>query len=139
MFDFGLAEFLLIAVVGILVIGPKELPVIMVQVGRVFKRLNYMRFALSRQFESFMAEAGLDDVKDQVNFEAVSDELSPEEVHKAALIEKPVVKKAKAAPKKKAASKAKAKTVTKKKPAAKKAVKKTARKTVKKKEIKDDK
>lgn len=69
MFDFGLAELLLVAIVAILVIGPKELPVVMMQIGRLFKRLNYLRFALSNQFDEFMKDAGLDDAMQDVNFE----------------------------------------------------------------------
>ena len=70
MFDFGLSELLLIAIVAILFIGPKELPVIMAQLGRVFRRLSYIRYALSGQFDEFMRQSGMDDLRNDVNFEA---------------------------------------------------------------------
>lgn len=95
MFDFGLSELLLIAIVAVLFIGPKELPVIMAQLGRVFKRLNYMRYAISRQFDDFMRESGMDEIRNDVNFEAPSGgqnaAIAPQDAHKAALevIEKP--------------------------------------------------
>jgi sec-independent protein translocase protein TatB len=86
MFDFGFSELLVIAVVAILFIGPKELPVIMRQLGRVFRRISYIRYALSSQFEQFMHDSGFEDIKDQVNFE-VGDKkggVSPLEANKAA-------------------------------------------------------
>lgn len=93
MFNFGLWEVLLIAIVAILVIGPKELPVVMAHVGRIVKRLAYMRFAVTQQMDQFVRDAGLEDVKNSVNFEAplsgkASDDdevLPPEAAHKAAL------------------------------------------------------
>lgn len=57
MFDFGWPELLLIAAIAALVIGPDEIPVIMQGLGRMVRRLQYMRFALSQQFDDFMNEA----------------------------------------------------------------------------------
>ena len=37
--------------------------------GRIARRLQYVRYALSQQFEDMMKEAGLDDIRKQVNFE----------------------------------------------------------------------
>ena len=54
MLDFGLPELILIMIVLILVIGPQQIPEIMYNLGRIMRRVNYMRFALSRQFEDFM-------------------------------------------------------------------------------------
>ena len=94
MFDFGLAELALIAVVAILVIGPKELPALMAQIGRVFKRLNYMRYALSSQFDEFMRQSGVEDIRQNVNFEALPADDNPVlAVHEKALAAKPKVKK----------------------------------------------
>ncbi len=70
MINLGWPELLIIVAVAILVIGPKDLPVLMVGLGRVFKRIQYMKFALSRQFDEMMHDAGLSDLQDQVNFEA---------------------------------------------------------------------
>ncbi|MCC7304881.1 MAG: twin-arginine translocase TatA/TatE family subunit [Alphaproteobacteria bacterium] len=69
MFDVGWSEIFLIAIVAILAIGPKELPEVMRLMGRVSRRLYYVRFALSQQFENMMKEAGMDDIRKQVNFE----------------------------------------------------------------------
>ena len=69
MFDFGFAELLVIMALVILVMGPNEIPVIMRTLGRVFRRLQYVRFAISNQFDDFMREHDLD-ITDQVNFES---------------------------------------------------------------------
>jgi sec-independent protein translocase protein TatB len=63
MFDFGWAELLVIAAVAVLVIGPKELPAIMFTLGRLARRLQYMRFALSQQFEDFMLQNDLNELR----------------------------------------------------------------------------
>ncbi len=69
MFDIGWSELFLIAVVAVLAIGPKQLPEVMVTLGRIVRRLHYVRYAFSQQFEDFMREADLADIRKQVNFE----------------------------------------------------------------------
>lgn len=64
MLDFSLVELLLIIAVAVLVIGPNEIPAVMRALGRVVRRLQYLRFALSQQFEDFMRENDLHDLKD---------------------------------------------------------------------------
>lgn len=70
MFDIGWSEIFVVGVVAILVIGPDEMPAIMRNVGRVVRRLQYVRYAFSQQFEDFMRESDLADIRKQVNFEA---------------------------------------------------------------------
>lgn len=69
MLDFGWPELLLVMALAVLVIGPDEIPSIMVGIGRVFRRFQYIKFALSQQFEDIMREADLDDLRKSVNFE----------------------------------------------------------------------
>lgn len=76
MFDFGFAELLLIIVLIVLVMGPKEIPVVMRQLGRIVRRLQYVRFAVSQQFEDFMRTHDLD-INNQVNFEAGASKEDP--------------------------------------------------------------
>lgn len=57
MFDFGWAELLLIAAIALFVIGPKDIPAIAYQAGKLFRRLKYMQYALTGQFEDFMQAA----------------------------------------------------------------------------------
>lgn len=70
MLDFGWPELFLIMVVAVLVIGPNELPVIMRGIGRLFRRFQYIKYAISRQFDDVMREADLDDIRNSVNFES---------------------------------------------------------------------
>lgn len=73
MFQFGWAEMLVIAVVAVLVIGPKELPPIMFALGRFARRLQYLRFALSQQFEDFMLQNDLNELRRDVHLRPATD------------------------------------------------------------------
>ncbi len=70
MLDFGFPELLVIMALAVLVVGPSEIPKLMVGLGRLVRRLQYMRFAVSRQFDEFMEDNDLQDIRSQVNFEA---------------------------------------------------------------------
>ena len=70
MLDFGWAELLVIMAVGVLVIGPNEIPVMMRALGRIVRRLQYMRYAFSQQFDDFMETSNLEELRQSVNFEA---------------------------------------------------------------------
>jgi|OM-RGC.v1.033092163 Sec-independent protein secretion pathway components len=61
--DFSWAELLLIIAVAVLVIGPKEIPVVMRSLGRIVRRLQYVRFAFSQQFDDFMKEHDLEELR----------------------------------------------------------------------------
>lgn len=69
MLDFGFSELVLIIALSVLLIGPKELPVVMRTLGRIVRRLQYVRYAFSQQFEDFLKEHDIDDIRKQVNFE----------------------------------------------------------------------
>lgn len=69
MLDFGFAELIVIIALAVLIIGPKEIPALMIGLGRIVRRLQYVRFAMSQQFEDFMRESDLDDMRKAVNFE----------------------------------------------------------------------
>lgn len=70
MLDISWAELLVIVVVAVLVIGPQDIPKIMYTLGRVVRRFQYVRFALSKQFEDFLKEHDLEELRRGVNFEA---------------------------------------------------------------------
>lgn len=70
MLDFGWAELFLVLAVAVFAIGPAEIPSLMRGAGRLFRRFQYMKFALSRQFDDFMEMEGLNEA---VNFEARHD------------------------------------------------------------------
>jgi sec-independent protein translocase protein TatB len=74
MFDVGFAELLLVVVLAVIVLGPQEIPKVMLMLGRVMRRLQYVRYAFSQQFEDFLKENDLQDLRGEVNFEARSTE-----------------------------------------------------------------
>lgn len=69
MLDFGFPELLVIIALAVVVVGPNEIPKLMVGLGRLVRRLQYVRFAVSQQFEDFMQEHDMADIRSQVNFE----------------------------------------------------------------------
>lgn len=80
MFDVGWSEMLVIGVIAVLVIGPKDIPKIMYQVGRFARRLQYMRFAMSQQFDEVLRAGDIEELRKGVNFEAPkTDEKSADE------------------------------------------------------------
>ena len=70
MLDISWAELLVIVVVAVFVFGPQDIPKIMHTLGRIVRRLQYVRFAMSKQFEDFLVENDLEDLRRGVNFEA---------------------------------------------------------------------
>ncbi|MFP4313625.1 MAG: twin-arginine translocase TatA/TatE family subunit [Alphaproteobacteria bacterium] len=70
MLDFGWTELILIMAVAVLVIGPSEIPGMMRGLGRLVRRLQYIKYAVARQFDDFMKDADMEDIGRSVNFEA---------------------------------------------------------------------
>lgn len=66
MLDIGWTELLLIAVVAIVVIGPKDLPRAMRTVGQWTTKVKRMAGDFQRQFNEAVREAELEDVKKEV-------------------------------------------------------------------------
>lgn len=54
MFGIGWSELLLVGVVCLFIFGPEDIPKVMYTIGRVVRRLRYMQYALSSQFDDFM-------------------------------------------------------------------------------------
>jgi len=69
MLDFAWSEFLVVIIVAVIVIGPKQLPEVLYGFGRIVRRLQYLRFAMSKQFEDFMEQADLNEIR---NFKKTS-------------------------------------------------------------------
>jgi sec-independent protein translocase protein TatB len=67
MFDVGWSEMLVIAVVLIVVVGPKDLPRMLRQFGRTTAKLRAMAGDFRRQFDEALKEAELDDVSDAIS------------------------------------------------------------------------
>jgi len=67
MFDIGWTEMLVIAVVMIVVVGPKDLPKMLRTFGKTTAKLRSMAGDFQKQFNDALKEAELDDVKKSVD------------------------------------------------------------------------
>jgi sec-independent protein translocase protein TatB len=75
MFDLGWTELLVIAVVAILVVGPKDLPQMLRTIGQFAAKMRSMAREFQRQFEEAARDTGLDDVRKGIT--SVKDVASP--------------------------------------------------------------
>jgi sec-independent protein translocase protein TatB len=67
MFDISWTEFLLIGVVALVVIGPKELPGVLRMLGQWTRKVRGMAADFQNQFQEAMREAEMADLKKQVD------------------------------------------------------------------------
>jgi sec-independent protein translocase protein TatB len=67
MFDISWTEFLLIGVVALIVIGPKELPGVLRTLGQYTRKVRGMAAEFQSQFQEAMREAEMTDLKKQVD------------------------------------------------------------------------
>ena len=67
MFDISWSEFLLIGVVALIVIGPKELPGVLRTLGQYTRKVRSMASEFQSQFQEAMREAEMADLKKQVD------------------------------------------------------------------------
>ncbi|WP_292227773.1 Sec-independent protein translocase protein TatB, partial [Mesorhizobium sp.] len=67
MFEVGWSELLVIAVVMIVVVGPKDLPNMLRTFGRTAAKLRAMAGDFQKQFNEALKEAELDDVKSSID------------------------------------------------------------------------
>jgi len=67
MFDISWTEFLLIGIVALIVIGPKELPAVMSTLGQWTRKIRSLAADFQNQFHEAMREAEMADLKKQVD------------------------------------------------------------------------
>ena len=67
MFDIGWSELVVIAVVALIAIGPKELPAVLRTVGAYMGKIRRMASEFQGQFQEAMREAEMADLKKQVD------------------------------------------------------------------------
>jgi sec-independent protein translocase protein TatB len=68
MFDFGIGytELMVIAIAAVIVIGPKDLPKVLRAFGRTMNKMRGMAREFQGHLDQAMREAGLDEVKKEV-------------------------------------------------------------------------
>jgi len=67
MFDIGWGKIVIIAVIALIVIGPKELPAVLRTVGQWMGKVRRMAAEFQGQFQEAMREAEMADLKKQVD------------------------------------------------------------------------
>ena len=80
MFDFGIgtSELLILAMVALIVVGPKELPGLLRAIGRMVGKVKALAAEFQGHLDDLAKESGVDDVKKKVREEF--DELSIEDL-----------------------------------------------------------
>src|SRR2546430_17592609 len=66
MFDFDAGKLIIVGIVALIVIGPKELPRVMLQVGQAAAKMRGMAAEFRSQFMDAMREAEIDDINSDV-------------------------------------------------------------------------
>lgn len=92
MFDFGVgySEMFLIAVVAIIVIGPKDLPKVLRGFGKTVAKMRGMAREFQGHLDGAMREAGLDEVKTEIqNLKAMGSGSIIEPVSKKPVVQLP--------------------------------------------------
>lgn len=79
MLDFGLAELLVIGCVLVFIIGPQDLPGLMHGLGRLVRRLGYMKHALSMQFDQMIGVVDPQEVNTTLQKDLQTPEIAPED------------------------------------------------------------
>ncbi|GLK80649.1 Sec-independent protein translocase protein TatB [Methylopila turkensis] len=67
MFDIAWSEFLIVAVVALVVVGPRDLPALLRNVGRMVATVRRMAGEFQTQFNDAMREAELDELRREVS------------------------------------------------------------------------
>jgi sec-independent protein translocase protein TatB len=71
MFDIGWSELLVLAVVAIIVVGPKDLPKLMRSIGHYAGKLRRTASDFQHQFEEAMRESEVEEMRKALNAEAL--------------------------------------------------------------------
>lgn len=66
-FGFGYTEMFVVAVVAIIVIGPKDLPRVLRALGKTVAKMRGMAREFQGHLDSAMKETGFDEVKKEIN------------------------------------------------------------------------
>jgi len=74
MFGIGGLEFLIIIIAAILFIGPKDLPKVLYELGKIARKLRAMSKSITDGLDDLTKEAELDDIVKQANI--VGDEMT---------------------------------------------------------------
>lgn len=65
MLSLGWPELIIIALLALFVIAPKDIPKMMYGLGKIMRRISYIRYAFTQQFEDFLKETELKEMQDK--------------------------------------------------------------------------
>src|SRR5258708_28187769 len=77
MFDIAWGEFVVIAVVALIVIGPKELPGVLRAIGQWTTKIRRMAAEFQGQFQEALREAEMADLKKEVEISTIPSAIPP--------------------------------------------------------------
>lgn len=63
MFDISWAELLIVTLVALLVIGPSDIPKVMMSLGRLVRKMQHIRFALTHHFDDVMRAVDIEEIR----------------------------------------------------------------------------
>ena len=63
----GFAEFMVLAIVALIVVGPRELPLLMRRIGAFVKRARAMAAEFQRSFEEIGRETELEELRKEID------------------------------------------------------------------------
>jgi sec-independent protein translocase protein TatB len=64
--QFGMGEFLIVAIVALIVVGPRDLPLMMRKLGRMFSKARIMARDFQKAFDDMGKEAELDELRKEI-------------------------------------------------------------------------
>ncbi|MEQ8745443.1 Sec-independent protein translocase protein TatB [Pyruvatibacter sp.] len=67
MFDIGWPELMILVIVAVVVVGPKDLPRLMATLGRYMARARAMAAEFQKGFEDIARDAELEDLKREID------------------------------------------------------------------------
>jgi len=73
MFGVDLTEFIVVIALGVILIGPKDIPNVIYSVGKVFRKIKDVTSDVNRSIEVFMTETELREIADKAD-KSVKDE-----------------------------------------------------------------
>lgn len=65
MLSLGWPELIIIALLALFVIAPKDIPKMMYGLGKIMRRISYIRYAFTQQFEDFLKETELKEMQNK--------------------------------------------------------------------------
>ena len=87
MFGFSLAELIVVCLVALLFIKPKDLPEIAHLLGKIFFRAKRFYYEIKKQFQEMEGELGIDELKQELNRGMAEEKIKAEKEDETVIID----------------------------------------------------